>query len=132
MSQIIIDEQLTYRLVVEPIRKWITVRRIKELRPLQIIKDDRVLQILCGLRQPTFVTIDAGFYDKRNRDKRYCILYFALTTRQQRQIPTLLRRLLRLPEFRTQAARMGKIAQVKQTVVTYWQLSDDELHELEF
>jgi len=61
MSQIIVDEQLTYRLVVEPIRKWITARRIKELRPLQIIKDDRVLQILWGLKQPTFVTIDAGF-----------------------------------------------------------------------
>ena len=131
MSQIIIDEQLTYRLVVEPIRTWITVRRIKELRPRQIIKDDRVLQILCRLKQPTFVTIDAGFYDKRKRDKRYCILYFALTTRQQGQIPNLLRRLLRLPEFRTKAARMGKMAQVKQTTVTYWQLGDDELHELE-
>ena len=110
MSQIIVDEQLTYRLVVEPIQKWITARRIKELRPLQIIKDDRVLQILWEFKQPTFVTIDAGFYDKRNCDKRYCILYFALTTRQQGQIPNLLRRLLRFPEFRTKAARMGKAA----------------------
>ena len=132
MSQIIIDEQLTYRLVVEPIRTWITASRIRELRPQQIIKDDRILQILCELKQPTFVTIDAGFYDKRNRDKRYCILYFALTTRQQVQIPNLLRRLLWLPFFRTKAARMGKVAQVKQTTVTYWQLGDDELHELEF
>jgi len=46
----LVDEQLTYRLVVEPIRKWITARRIRELYPLQIIKDDRVLQILCGLK----------------------------------------------------------------------------------
>ncbi|MBM3237297.1 hypothetical protein FJZ31_13470 [Candidatus Poribacteria bacterium] len=55
-----------------------------------------------------------------------------LTTRQQGQIPILLRRLLRLPFFRTKSARMGKVAQVKQTMVTYWQLGDDNLHELEF
>jgi hypothetical protein len=76
MSQIIVDEQLTYRLVIEPIRKWITARRIKELYPLQIIKDDRVLQILWELKQPTFVTIDAGFYDKRNRESLFLIKLF--------------------------------------------------------
>jgi len=132
MSQIILDEQLNWRLVLEPMRRWITAQKIEDMRPYETIKDDRVPQILWGLRQPTFVTIDVGFYDKRNRDKRYCILYFALTTHQQGQIPDLLCRLLRLPEFRTKAARMGKVAQVKQTVVTYWQLGDDELHELEF
>ena len=132
MSQIIFDEQLNWRLVLEPVRRWITAQKIEDMRPYETIKDDRVLQILWGLKQPTLVTIDAGFYDKRNRDKRYCILYFALTTRQQGQIPNLLRRLLRLPEFRTKAARMGKVARVKQAAVTYWQLDDDELHELEF
>jgi hypothetical protein len=132
MSQIIFDEQLNWRLVLAPVRRWITAQKIEDMRPSEIIKDDRVLQILRGLKQPTFVTIDAGFYDKRNRDRRYCILYFALTTRQQGQIPILLRRLLRLPFFRTKAARMGKVAQVKQTMVTYWQLGDDKLHELEF
>jgi hypothetical protein len=40
--------------------------------------------------------------------------------------------LVRLPEFRTKSARIEKVAQVKQTTVTYWQLGDDELHELEF
>ena len=131
MSQIIFDEQLNWRLVLAPVRRWITAQKIEDMRPSEIIKDDRILQILWELKQPTFVTIDLGFYDKRNRDKRYCILYFALTTRQQGRIPDLLRRLLQLPEFRTKAARMGKVAQVKQTTVTYWQLSDDELHELE-
>ncbi|MFQ6043799.1 MAG: hypothetical protein ACE5PV_23340 [Candidatus Poribacteria bacterium] len=81
MSQIIFDEQLNWRLVLEPVRRWITAQKIEDMRPYETIKDNRVLQILWGLKQPTFVTIDAGFYDKRKRDKRYCIPYFALTTR---------------------------------------------------
>ena len=42
----------------------------------------------------------------------------------------LLRRLLRLPEFRTRAVRMGKVAYVNPTRIEYWQLGDGRLHRL--
>jgi hypothetical protein len=39
------------------IARWITVQRLRDLRPDQVIKDDRVPALLRELRQPTFVTI---------------------------------------------------------------------------
>jgi hypothetical protein len=71
-------------------------------------------------------------YDKRHCDKRYCLVYFALTSLEQNQLPDLLRRLLQLPEFKTKAARMGKVARVSQTDARYWQLNDDEEHKIEW
>ena len=42
MSQIIIDDQLRPSLVLAPIRRWITAQRLKDLRPTEVIKDERV------------------------------------------------------------------------------------------
>lgn len=64
MSQIIVDEQLGRTEVLLPLRRWITARKIESFRPFEVIKDDRVLQILWELKRPTFVTIDSKFYDK--------------------------------------------------------------------
>jgi hypothetical protein len=63
------------------------------------------------------ITLDSGFYRKRYRDRRYCVMYFALSPLEQHRLPGLLRRLLRLPLFRTKTARMGKIVQVSEEKV---------------
>jgi len=100
MSQIILDDQLFDLEVLVPIARWITVQRLRDLRPGEVIKDDRVPGLLRQLRQPTFVTIDMGFWNRGLRDARYCILCFPLRNEKQYELPGLLRRLLRLPEFR--------------------------------
>ena len=115
MSQIILDDQLFDLEVLVPIARWITVQRLRDLRPGEVIKDDRVPVLLRQLRQPTFVTIDMGFWNRGLRDARYCILCFPLRNDKQYELSGLLRRLLRLPEFRTKRARMGKVAQVRPT-----------------
>ena len=130
MSQIILDDQLFDLEVLVPIARWITVQRLRDLRPGEVIKDDRVPVLLRQLRQPTFVTIDMGFWNRGLRDARYCILCFPLRNEKQYELPGLLRRLLRLPEFRTKRARMGKVAQVRPTHIEYWQLGDEQLHRL--
>ena len=130
MSQIILDDQLFDLEVLVPIARWITVQRLRDLRPGEVIKDDRVPVLLRQLRQPTFVTIDMGFWNRGLRDARYCILCFPLRNEKQYELPGLLRRLLRLPEFRTKRARMGKVAQVSPTRIEYWQLGDEQLHRL--
>jgi hypothetical protein len=71
-----------------------------------------------------------GFWNARLRDARYCILCFPLRSDEQRAIPGLLRHLLRLPEFATKAARMGKVARISQSHIDYWQLGDEQLHRL--
>lgn len=130
MSQIILDEQIFDTDVLIPLTKWITAQRLRDLRPDQVIKDERVPTILRELRQPTFVTIDMGFWSARLRDARYCILCFPLRNDEQREIPSFLRHLLRLPEFATKTARMGKVARVSQNYIDYWQLGDEQPHRL--
>jgi hypothetical protein len=78
MSQLILDEQLSVPRVLDPILKWIKAEQVHQLRPDQRIGDDRVPAILRTLKQPTFVTIDHDFWDRRWCNPRYCILYFAL------------------------------------------------------
>ena len=130
MSQIILDDQLVDTEVRAQLAQWTTVQRLRDLRRGEVIKDERVPMILRELRQPTFVTIDTGFWNLRLRDARYCILCFPLRNDEQRQIPGLLRQLLHLPEFATKAARMGKVARVGQTHVDYWQLGDEQPQRL--
>lgn len=127
MSQIILDDQLFDQEVLIPIARWITVQRLRELRPGGVIKDERVPEILCSLRQPTLAMIDLGFWNRSLRNPRYGVLCFPLQNDQQDELPQMLRRVLRLPEFHSKAARMGKVARVGVTGVEYWQLGDESL-----
>jgi hypothetical protein len=53
-----------------------------------------------------------------------------LANEQQDELPDLLRRLLNMPEFRTKAARMGKVARVGKTQIEYWLWGDEKLEKL--
>ncbi|MEZ4735585.1 MAG: hypothetical protein R3E79_51490 [Caldilineaceae bacterium] len=128
MSQVILDDQIFDEEVLIPIARWTTVQRLRNLRPGEVIKDERVPVILREIAQPTFVTIDMGFWRRELVDAKYCILCFPLRNDEQGQIPDLLRRLFRLPEFHTKAARMGKVVQVTSTLLRYWQRGDEQLH----
>jgi hypothetical protein len=130
MSQIIVDEHLSPQADLRPIRQWASAQRVDTLKPGEVLKDDRLLVVLTQIEKPTLITIDDDFWDKRYRDSRYCILYFALAHNQQHHIPLLLRRLLRYHSFRTKAARMGKVARITFTHVNYWQTGSDKLFTL--
>lgn len=130
MSLIVLDDQLLPSLVQAPIQAWATAQRLRDLRPAEVIKDDRVPSLLRELKRPTFVTIDAGFYDRNLCDPAYSILYFALRDDQQPQLPGLLRRLFRLSEFKTRAVRMGKVARISRDGIGYWQHREKDMHLL--
>jgi hypothetical protein len=121
MAQFIADEQLDERKVLGPLRRQFSICRIQELRPNEHILDDRIPEILLTLRKPTFITIDQGFWDRRFCNAGYSILCFALRLDQRQLLPELLRDLLRHPEFRTRATRMGKVARIGITSVAFWQ-----------
>lgn len=128
MSQIILDDQLFPLDVLVPIARWATVQRLRDLRPGEVIKDERVPVILRELRQPTFVTIDMAFWTRQLCDPHYCMICFPLRNDEQRLIPGLLRQVLRLPTFRSKAQRMGKIIQVNPHQLRYWQHGDEHVH----
>ena len=94
--------------------------------PNETLKDNRILQILRKQKQPTFVTLDAGFFPKRRCDQRYCLIYFVVPRQQQNRIPALLRQVLRLSIFKTKADRMGKVVRVREGKVEFWQASNEK------
>ncbi len=130
MSQIILDDQLFDVEVLVPLARWITVQRLRELRPNEVIKDDRVPLLLRELRQPTFVTIDMGFWNRDLRDPKYCIVCFPLRNEEQHLLPERLYRLVQLSEFHTKAARMGKVVRVGPERIDYWTLGEEQMHRL--
>jgi hypothetical protein len=130
MSQVIVDDHLDLKRVVAPLHQWITTERLQDLRVGEHILDDRVPEILRTLKQPTFVTIDQDFWNRRLCDPSYSVLYFDLRDDQQQQIPDLLRALLRQSQFRTRARRLGKVARVTGTLLQFWQFPGHDLHHL--
>jgi hypothetical protein len=130
MSQFVLDDQLSASAVLEPIAGWLSACRLRDLRPGQLIRDDRIPEILLTLRQPTFITIDGGFWDKALCHPGYCIIYFPLRDDQQGLLVELLRQALRRPELRTRRARMGKVARLSPARIQYWQFAAAPLHTL--
>jgi len=87
VSQYIVDDELDPERVTRVLVRWTTVQRLSALRPGQVIKDERVPQLLSQPKWPTFVTIDGGFWDRTFCDERYCLLYFALREDEQGDPP---------------------------------------------
>jgi hypothetical protein len=126
----ILDEHLDEQAVRDQVLHWATARYVRDIRPGEVVKDDRILAVLQSLRTPTFVTIDDWFWDRDHLDRRYCIVYVALRGRSDSHVPDLLRRLLRLPKFRSRAARMGKVVHLGEDHVRWWQFGDEHEHSL--
>lgn len=126
MSQLVLDAHISAPAVLPPLRRWITVHTLQDVRPRELVLDERIPEILLTLRSPTFITIDTDFLDPRWCNPNYSILHFALQNKEQRLIPGLLRALLRRSEFRTRAVRMGKVARISTSSIEYWQFPSRE------
>jgi hypothetical protein len=127
---IVLDEQLLGRGLERDIAQWYrgTVQFITDLRPHTIIKDEAIPVLLRRQAQPTFVTInDRDFWWQVAPDQRYCIVCFILSDARAREIPSALRALLRRPEFRTKAHRMGKVIRVTNNDISYYTSGDRQI-----
>lgn len=124
---IVLDEQLLGRDLDRLIMQWYrgTVRFITDLRPHTIIKDDGIPELLRQQPQSTFVTInERDFWRKALANRRYCIVCFALPDSRVREISDSLRSLLRRPELRTKAQRIGKVIRVTGREVRYYSVGN--------
>lgn len=83
-----------------------------------------VIPLLHGLRRPTFFTRDQDYYDPELRHAGYCLVYLDVGPDEAAEF---IRRFLRHPSFRTQADRMGKVARVHYSGLSYWQV--DGIHK---
>jgi hypothetical protein len=124
---IVLDEQLLGRGLESEIAAWYrgSVCFIHELRPQTVVKDDVIPTLLRTQRQPTFVTInDHDFWRKVEADARFCVICFDFSDSEAGKIPPILKRLLRHPDFKTKAQRMGCVVRYTNVAVSYYTRND--------
>jgi hypothetical protein len=128
---IVLDEELQGLGLDAAIARWYrgSVLVVKQLRPGTVIKDEAIPTLLRRADQPTFVTINHGdFWRRIPAESSFCLVCFKLTADQAPEIPVMLRRLLRVPEFRTKRERMGKVASVGRRGIQYYSNRDKLIH----
>ena len=130
---IVLDEQLLGRNLENEIAAWYRgpVRFIHELRLDTVVKDDAVPTLLRSQRQPTFVTInDDDFWRKVEADSRFCVVCFDFSDSEPKKIPPILKQLLRHPQFKTKAQRMGCVIRYTSKAVSYYTRNDRTLRKV--
>ncbi|MBI3756514.1 MAG: hypothetical protein HY267_00905 [Deltaproteobacteria bacterium] len=120
---IVLDENLLGLRLDNSIAAWYPGRvcSVTDLRSNTVIKDEAIPQLLQRLKGTTFVTTNgADFWKRVLAHARYSIVCLSLPNERLREVPELLRQLLRLPEFRTKTARMGKVIRVSRQHIQYY------------
>jgi hypothetical protein len=82
------------------------------------IKDAEIISLLHGLGRTTLFTRDQGLYERRLCHPRYSLVCLDVG---EQEVARFVRRLLRHPEFDTQARRMGKVVRAGHMGIRYWQ-----------
>ncbi len=121
---IVVDENLHDQRIIKAISEWFSGRvvSVTTLRPKSIIKDDAIPTLLRKADQPTFVTNNVSdFWKEVEPHAGYCIVAIVLPKERIREIPALLRRLFRLPEFKTKASRMGRVVRLTPKQIEYYE-----------
>lgn len=86
-------------------------------------KDAAIVSLLHRLGPVTFFTRDLGLYDRRLCHARYCLVVLAVG---QYEAASLVRRVLRHPELRTSARRLGRVVRASHTGLRLWRLHATE------
>jgi hypothetical protein len=113
----------------ERLRTWhIHFRRIGDDVGWLGMKDrNEIIPLLHTLRRPTFFTRDHGFYHTALLHPGYCLVYLDV---EADNVAEYIRRFLRHMAFRTQAQRMGRVARIRPSGVSYWQVNVQDEHTL--
>jgi hypothetical protein len=109
------------------LRSWrIRARQIGVEAGRKGMTDDEIIPLLLRLGRPTFFSLDADFYKPELRHTRYCL---ACLDVRQYEAASFVRRLLRQPEFKTQAKRSGAVVRASHTGLVVWRLrAEGERH----
>lgn len=112
------------------LRSWrIRVRQIGYDIGRKGMQDDEIIPFLHQQRRPTFFTRDLGFYERSLCHSGYCLVSLAV---EKNEAAFFVRRVLRHPEFDTQAKRMGTVIRVSATGLRVWRLHAEEESLLEW
>ena len=129
---IVLDEEIHGPSIAGPIAAWYVGRvvSITTLRPKTIIKDDAISVLLRAAPRPTFVTINVtDFWRVIPAEPHFCVICIELPAKHVLAIPDWLRRFFHLPQFKTKAARMGKVVRLRPNRMEYYEM-DRRIREL--
>src|SRR5262249_171758 len=122
-TMIVFDENVHQRSIMDAVAAWYRGRVISVtvLRPDTIIKDEAIPTLLLRVLHPTLVTPNVDdFWQRVPAQARYGIVCLVLPDERLHEIPSLLRQLFSLPDFRTKARRMGKVVRVSRGPLEYY------------
>jgi len=85
--------------------------------------DEQIIPFLLQLHRPTFFTRDVDFYQRQLCHAEYSLIYLVVT---KKELALSIRRLLRYPDFNTEAKRMGAVIRVAPTGLTVWRLHAEQ------
>lgn len=112
------------------LKRWrISVRQIGQEISRKGIQDDEIIPFLLTLRRPTFFTRDLGFFERKLCHRRYCLVIMAV---DKSESAIFVRRLLRHPEFNTQAKRMGTVLRISSRGLQVWRLNAEQEEALDW
>jgi hypothetical protein len=120
---IVLDEQLMYPPIIEDFESWYkgAVTTVLDLRPRTQIDDDAIPTLLRTIKQPTFITINyTDFWKSVAASRDYCIICLKLSGDRSLEVSSLVRDLLKMKEFSTKKARMGKVISWSDGRVSYY------------
>ncbi|MBM3130011.1 MAG: hypothetical protein FJ009_15490 [Chloroflexi bacterium] len=81
------------------------------------MKDESIIPFLLTLPRPTFFTLDWDFFKRDLCHSRYCLVHLDV---RRNEAATFVRRLLRHPEFDTQAKRIGTVIRASYSGLVVW------------
>jgi hypothetical protein len=122
---IVFDENIHQESLMKDVARWYRgkVLSIRDLRPGTFIKDEDIPHLLQRRKKATFITINvADFWKPRLVHAHYSIVCLSIPNDQLSEIPQLLKRLFRLPQFQTKSARMGKVVLVSKQRIQYYEV----------
>ena len=122
---IVLDEQLDDERIIRGVEGVYqgAVRVITDLAPdLVVVKDELIPRLLRRQRGATFVTINwSDFWQVVEADSRCSYLCIALPSSRALEVPTVLSRVLRHPDFRLKRRRCGKVILVRAAEVCWYE-----------
>jgi hypothetical protein len=114
---IVLDEHIP-RAQIEAVRRWTrSALSVGEDFGSKGMSDEQIITQLAQATRPTFFSRDAGFFDRKSRDKRYCLVWLDVN---ESDVAEFVKRVLRHVDFRTKGKRLGSVVAASPSGLRAW------------
>jgi hypothetical protein len=123
----ILDENLPEPQCEHLREKRIAFRKIGPDIARKGLTDREIVALLHELDRPTFFTLDKDFFRRRLCHARYCLIHLNIV---RNKVAAYVRRVLKHPQLKTRAKRMGLVLSASPDGLVGWRVSQQALVQL--